>query len=432
MPFRNFWRWFFPRPTPPPAEPTLFSIADADVTPSDKLGMAFPWTPNTYSELAENGFGIVRIAASWDLTQPNATTWNWAGLDDRIQAIMDSGMKPFLTFASDADWATLPGDNDSKNKMPRDLAEWETFVGAVAERYAGMVPYYQFANEFAGIDNRSGGWSSTKEDLVTYVNAGYAAVKAKDPNALVFMGGVASTNLDLLLVNSGVVDGDVVQALSETTEMRFTEAEARSPEMDALIADRFEYPLSEVMVDGYSAHLYGDRRRDGLRIDAVKNATAQGFLISTESGAPTWTGTEPTDRQYFTEALMSTLNALAEGCEVVFWFHDYPTGETFYNQHVPLRDSEGNPKPNLWGLKLLARYLGPGSNVIKVDEGVLYIQDSTQITVFGEWSDLANRSELENLTNPDYWVLHDPAAGTLRKLDTGVLPESDDFVVIET
>jgi hypothetical protein len=173
-----------------------------------------------------------------------------------------------------------------------------------------------------------------------------------------------------------------------------------------------------------------NRSRDDARIDFLADATGADLFISTESGAPTWTGTAPTPRAYFTEALMATLNALANGCETVFWFHDYPTGETFYNQHVPLRDANGNPKPNLWALKLLARYLVPGATVHKIADGVLYVQ-GTKVTVFGEWSDLAERPELASLNSPTYWVLHDPAAGTLRRLNSGVMPAAGDFVVIE-
>jgi hypothetical protein len=397
------------------AAPTLVISTDDTIQPSPKLGLAFPFDPaNRAQAIADDGFGYVRIGASWNLIQPDASTWNWAGLDSRVQAIVDAGMEPFLTFASDAAWATSPGDDNSLNDMPDDLADWTAFVGAVADRYDGVVRFYQFANEFAGIDNGSGGWSSTKENLVAYVNAGYAAVKANASGTTVFMGGVASFNLDLSLVNAEILDGDVVQALSETTSFGFTEEEARSPEADALIAGRFTYPVQNVTVDGFSAHLYGNRANDEARIQFLADATGADLFISTESGAPTWTGTAPTDEAYFTEAVLSTLGALAAGLEVVFWFQDYEGGATFYNQHVPLRDDELNPKPNLWGLKTIARHLVGGSRVTKLGDDAYLIRGPASAYI-GNWDTIEGSSKFSGITPARTWVLTDYESGTFTE-----------------
>jgi hypothetical protein len=406
--------------------PTLV-ISSETIAPSPKLGLAFPFDPaNRAQTIADDGFGYVRIGASWNLIQPDASTWNWAGLDSRVQAIVDAGMEPFLTFASDAAWATSPGDDNSLNDMPDDLADWTTFVGAVADRYDGVVRFYQFANEFAGIDNGSGGWSSTKENLVAYVNAGYAAVKANASGTTVFMGGVASFNLDLVLVNAEIIDGDVVQALSETTSFGFTEEEARSPEADALIADRFTYPVQNVTVDGFSAHLYGNRANDEARIQFLADATGANLFVSTESGAPTWTGTAPTDEAYFTEAVLSTLGALATGLEVVFWFQDYEGGATFYNQHVPLRDDELNPKPNLWGLKTIARHLVDGSRVTKLGDDAYLIRGPASAYI-GNWDTIEGSSKFSGITPARTWVLTDYESGTFTERE----PLAGEFVLIE-
>jgi hypothetical protein len=74
MSLRGFWQWLFP-----PSQHALFSIPDAAVSPSDRLGLAFPWGTDTYPALAANGFGVVRIAASWNLIQPRCINMELVG-----------------------------------------------------------------------------------------------------------------------------------------------------------------------------------------------------------------------------------------------------------------------------------------------------------------------------------------------------------------
>lgn len=417
----------------PPSPALQFKLADAVVTPSPRLGLAFPLNDSSsYEALADAGFGKIRISASWNLIQPTATNWNWSGLDGRIAAMTANGIEPLLTFYSDAAWATSPGDNDAKNLMPDDVTTWSVFVGAVSARYGDVVKNYQVANEFEGIDNRSGGWSSTPENLVAYVDAAYAAVKANDAVSTVIIGGVASFTADIALVNLERADFAPSQALSPTTSMSYTVEDARSPEMDALVESRLIRPLSEATYDAVSVHLYGNRNRDDARIELVRDLSGRRPVISTESGAPTWTGLAPTDLDYFTGAVFGNLNALAAGAEAVFWFLDHDTGAAFYNQHVALRDAAGDPKPTMWGIKLIAAYLTSEATVDELAPNVFTVKNAVRgDAIFGFWSDIVRVGALDTLSVPQLWVLDDPRTGNFQRLKADETPSPEAFVVAD-
>lgn len=409
-------------------------LNELDVPQSDKLGLAFPISdPKTYAALADAGFGAVRLGVSWQLIEASDDAWNWAGLDSRIKALTDAGIKPLLTFYSDAVWATSPGDNDAKNLLPNDMAEWAEFVGATAARYGSLVDDYQVANEFSSINNRSGGWASTSEALVTYVNTAYDAVKAADPQSTFVMGGVASLVADMALVNLDRATFEPSQPISATSSMTYTVKELRSAEADALIAERLLIPLQQARYDQAAVHLYGDRTLDALRIELISDLSGGRPVIVTESGAPTYDGTTtPTGVDYFATSALSDLGAIAAGAETVYWFQDYITGSTYYNQLIALRDENGNPKPSLWAKKLLAIYLTDDAKVTTAAEGIYHVASPTGgDALMGMGSSFAASDLYGAFGTNDVWVLEDPSTGGMRLLSPGERPADSDFVVTD-
>lgn len=405
-----------------------------DVEPSDRLGIAFPAGDyETYAALADAGFGRARLGVSWERVQPAPDEWNFEGLDARITILTSLGLEPLLTFASTADWATRSGDNKALNEIPISMEVWEDFVGTVAARYADFVDLYQVANEFVGFNNLSGGWGGTPFELVEYVNTAHDAVKASDPGAAFVMGGVASLVADIALVNLGYAEFDPEQLLSPTTSMRFSVDDVQSPLMDFLLEWRLRYAIENARYDMAAVHLYGDRGLDALRIELIEDLTGRG-VISTESGAPTFDpGRAPSPTDYFAASVMSDLGALAAGAETVYWFQDYASDPTFYNQHVPLRDANGDPKPSFWAKKLLATYLVEDAVVSDAADGVYRIRSASEgEVVMGFAKDLADFARGLPFWMSDIWVLEDPDTGLLSRLELGDTPAAEDFVVIDT
>ena len=409
-------------------------LQDLDVEQSDRLGLAFPAGDyETYAALADAGFGRVRIGVSWDRIQSAPWRWEFEGLDAQITILASLGLEPLLTFYSDADWATRSGDNRALNEIPWTMTWWQGFIGKTASRYADFVDEYQVANEFAGLNNESGGWGGRPDQLVDYVDTAYAAVKAADPDATFVMGGVASFVADIALVNLGYATFEPFQPLSPTTETRYTVEEARSPEMDALVESRLLYPLRNARYDKADVHLYGDRGLDALRVEMLEAVTGRP-VISSESGAPTVMGTaEPSSVDYFAASVLGDLSALAAGAETVYWFLDYDAATTYYNRFVPLRDAEGEPKPSFWAKKLLATYLVDDATVTALDGGLFHIQSVSEgAALIGFVAELEAAAREAAVAISDIWVLEDPEAGRLRRLEPGESLAPGDFVAADT
>jgi len=410
------------------------SLDELDVAPSHRLGLAFPSGDlETYEALAEAGFGKVRLGVSWDRIQPSPWTWNFAGLDAQITVLNALGIEPLLTFYSDAAWATREGDNRSLNDIPLVTSWWDRFVGETAGRYADFVDVYQVANEFAGIDNESGGWGGTADQLVAYVNTAYGAVKAADPGATFVMGGVASFVADIALVNLRYATFEPHQPFSETSETRFTVADTRSAAMTDLLDARLFAPLRNALYDQASVHLYGDRSRDALRIEMMQDLTER-EVITTESGAPTFDGTNrASPTELFTASVMADLGALAAGAQTVYWFQDYSDGTTFYNQQVPLRDADGAPKPSFWAKKLLATYLADDATVAAANDGAFLVESAQNgQALIGFASSVTEALREAAFDVSDVWLLEDPATGLLRLWNDGDAVAPDAFAVVDT
>ena len=63
--------------------------------------------------------------------------------------------------------------------------------------------FFQVANEFILPHDPKGGWLGTTEELIQFVNASYAAVKARSPEAVFLLGGIASSWPIVMLILEG-------------------------------------------------------------------------------------------------------------------------------------------------------------------------------------------------------------------------------------
>lgn len=136
--------------------------------------------------------GSIRL---WD----NETTWssietakgqfNWAKLDAAVANAKSNGVNDILmVLAGTPAWATddpasggaagvLPGAAG----MPRDIADWDAWVTAVATRYKGQITAYQPWNE-ANLTTFSTG---TPKEMAQLTKHAYDIIKSIDPAATV-------------------------------------------------------------------------------------------------------------------------------------------------------------------------------------------------------------------------------------------------------
>lgn len=159
-----------------PVSPTLFGMSVADVQKG-----AWPTIPIGSLRLWDNG-------TTWGQIETSKGNFNWAALDTAVATAQRNGVNDILmVLAGTPAWAT---DNPSSGGaagvlpgaagMPKNIADWDNWVTAVATRYKGRITSYQPWNE-ANLTTFSTG---TPAQMATLTEHAYTIIKSIDPNAL--------------------------------------------------------------------------------------------------------------------------------------------------------------------------------------------------------------------------------------------------------
>lgn len=165
------------------------------IIPKSYFGMhvnnALPPANNPYSStecplFTDIGYGTIRF---WDgyvvhrILNPSNGTYNWAGLDYRVNAALAAGLDIIYTFGAMPDWATTaPGPYPNYNpNPPTQMSYLTTFVQELVTRYAGKIKYYELWNEVDSL----GSWVGSMSQMVAQGAAMYPAIKAADPSSIV-------------------------------------------------------------------------------------------------------------------------------------------------------------------------------------------------------------------------------------------------------
>ncbi|MCS6800541.1 MAG: cellulase family glycosylhydrolase [Chloroflexota bacterium] len=166
-------------PLPPPAPAKGIGYGVMTLAAPDRLDRA-----------KSIGFNWVKVIGSWKAVQPtDRHSFNWAGLDGDVERAVSRGMRILLRVDEPPSWAT---GTEARNAPPLDDSALADFLAAVATRYRGKIQAYQIWNE----QNTSLEWGGRPPDPAKYarmLKALYPKVKAADPNALIVLGGLATT-----------------------------------------------------------------------------------------------------------------------------------------------------------------------------------------------------------------------------------------------
>lgn len=408
------------------------------VAPNPRLGLAFPGGRTAYYPLiARAGIGVVRISVAWDRVEPSRGRFDWVGLDARVRALQDNGLEPFMTFESDAEWATAPETRRVKNARPLSPGDWERFVRAVVERYDAdgrndmpglgrRVRYWQAANEWMSDENRSGGWVGRAEDLVAYIRVAHDAVKAADPDALFVLGGLAAFNADVLLVARGGMDMTVRQKWSEDSETVLTVEDMRGPEVATIIDERVLPVFAQSPYDVADVHLYGPETRDAARIAFVRALSGRPVL-SSECGGPSLDyGGRYTPEAHFRAVVERNLGVLAAGAKFCLWFLLGEDPEATYgNRRTALYTREARPKPGVFAYRMLARLLDPDTVVEQAGGDLFTLRRRGEETLWIGWGAGAESVRQRAAEGGgEAFCLRDPDSGVLDSDPERCRPEA--------
>jgi hypothetical protein len=139
-----------------------------------------------------------RISADWSALEPTRGTFAWTALDALVSRAAKTGVRIVLVLMNTPKWAALDQDAPEtvwRHQPPRNIADWQHFVGAAATRYRGRVFAWQVEPlvDFAA-------FRGTFRDYVAMLHAARLAIRQGDPQALV--AAASSPGLDLSYVKA--------------------------------------------------------------------------------------------------------------------------------------------------------------------------------------------------------------------------------------
>lgn len=282
------------------------------------------------------GFDTLVQVFAWREIEPTRGQFHWEVTDQVVAGAEYYGLD--LVVRLDQHPAWVSDVQPPLNAPPDALGDYQHFVERVAWRYRGQIRAYIIWNE----PNLALEWGGRPPDPAAYVRllrAGYQAVKAGDPDALVVAAGLAPTN------------GDGDRAMDERTFLRGMYEADVAPYFDVLGAHPYGFGLPpDAPVSANDGLVFG--RLEDLRAIMLEYADGDKPVWITEMG---WTVEPPPDQPDIAVSLSQQAAYLTGAAERVR--REWPWVElvTVWNLSMPERgdpfggysllDPAGEPRP---------------------------------------------------------------------------------------
>jgi polysaccharide biosynthesis protein PslG len=139
-------------------------------------------------DVKQAGFNWVKQQVEWQQVEKAAGQYDWSELDSIVNTDTTAGISIVLSVLHAPDFYRSP----SSGLMPADPSTYQTFMQAMASRYAGKVKAYEIWNE-ENLSRETGVGNVDPSTYLPLLKAGFAGVKAGDSTAQVFMGALSPT-----------------------------------------------------------------------------------------------------------------------------------------------------------------------------------------------------------------------------------------------
>lgn len=153
--------------------------------------------------IAEAGIGYIRQIFGWFDIEPvekgvyldRFGQSSWAKFDRIVDLAEERDIEIIARLEKPPRWAREGQENVDRfpDGPPNDVQDWVDYVEAVATRYKGRIHYYQLWNE-PNLEGEWGGYPIDPAGYLELLQAGYTAIKAIDPDAVVLLAGLAPTD----------------------------------------------------------------------------------------------------------------------------------------------------------------------------------------------------------------------------------------------
>ncbi len=151
------------------------------------------------------------VVIPWRAIEPNQDEWTFEQLDQLVADAEGCGVKLGLKLVTgQGHWGVGNATSATKGSLPPvDLADYQDWVTTTVNRYRGRVYAYAIENEV----NARRYWDGTLAEYKPVWQAGYAAVKAGDPDAKVVDFGMTSQSYGVAIARELVQEGKAGLAL---------------------------------------------------------------------------------------------------------------------------------------------------------------------------------------------------------------------------
>ena len=180
---------------------------DADRPPATALGYHITCSNGRIRSMGDTEVRIAKLAGAsfarfhvtWPELEPAKGQFRWETLDYFVDKCREAGLEPAVCFYGTPRWASAKPDDARffvhvwayNAHPPRELADWTDFIGAMVDRYRGDVRIWGVWNE----PNLPGGscyWHGTPEDFAAMLKAAHATIRARQPEAEIWLDGTGS------------------------------------------------------------------------------------------------------------------------------------------------------------------------------------------------------------------------------------------------
>ncbi len=297
-----------PPPAPPASAPTLGSMACVDDSRFSLAGTGTSAEARTRAWHLQQwqalGIAHVRHDLRWDRLEPTKGTWHWDRFDPGLADVVASGVDLIGILDYGVPWASSQTATDPFYP-PDDPADFATFAGAVAARYAGKIHTYEIWNE----ENSGFRFWKPRTDPAAYaalLHQAAGAVHRADPAAQVVYGG--------LFYVPQVIEG-AVPFLQESFAARPDLAQ----DFDAFGFHPYPpYPPSVPPESDEGQATPVDQMVGDLRAVLADHGAKDTPMLATETGWPSYGGVTEADQAAW--LVRDTLWLAAEHVPLACWF----------------------------------------------------------------------------------------------------------------
>ena len=326
---------------PPPAPK---GIAHANAKPRTaplKVDFGLCTTPREFqtdqANVKELGIVAVRFPVPWQFIEPREGQFDWQKADSYIKSLRSMGLQVLLNVRSVSSWGTTQETKKTggyhSSSMPRDLRQWERFLGSMARRYKGMGVHYEIENEVSA----KAFWTGSKSDYLELLKRSYAAIKEADPKALVLCAAMPCG----ITQNFSGPSHPQFKALHDDWLLSYLPSKA----FDAVSVHNYYFPSGRV-VNGftfrsYQEHILNLMKQAGVPDKPVWNTEAGYVSRTTTVRGRTDDSSLQQQAQWIEEAVYQ---ASELDVKRIFWILLRDREESYFGA-MGLADAKGNPRP---------------------------------------------------------------------------------------